>query len=119
MLGPDPADNGGRNRSPAAWAYPGLLPGSSRSASFRNQAPQLVDRDESCAPRHLYGFNQWQDAPIEGGAADAERFRRLRARVGQPLDARRLAHDQRRRYGSPSRRRVPPRLLGLATKPAV
>lgn len=94
VLVPDPVDDARRNRGPAPWARPWLLPCSSRSASLCNQALQLVDRNESRAPRHLNGLNQREDASVEGGAADPERFRRLRARTGQPLDACCLA-----RYG--------------------
>jgi hypothetical protein len=78
---------------------------SSRPSSFRHQPPQLVDGNQPGAPRHLDRLDDRQDAPVERRAADAENLGRLRPRVGEPLDARRLANDHRRRCGKPGRRR--------------
>jgi hypothetical protein len=93
VLGLDPLADALRNRDRATRTRAGLRLASGRPASFPDHALQLVDRDQSCTPRHLDRLNQRQDASVEGGAADAECFRGLCARVGEPLDACRLADD--------------------------
>jgi hypothetical protein len=64
---------------------------------------------------HLDRFDEGQHAPVEGRATDAERVGRLRAGIGEPLDARRLADDHERRRGH-GRRRVSLHILGATAK---
>jgi len=117
VLGPDALDDAGGERGWPPRICPALLSLSSRPASFRKQALQLVDRDLSGSPRHLDRLDQGQDASVEGGAADTERFRRLRACVGEALDAGRLADDLARRgRRRVERRRVTLCLLTLASQ---
>jgi len=65
-----------------------------RTLPLADESLELIDRDELRSPRHLDGLDVREDAPVEGRATDAERIGRLRAGVGEPLDARRLAHDR-------------------------
>ncbi|MEX2647236.1 MAG: hypothetical protein WD249_13330 [Gaiellaceae bacterium] len=71
----------------------------SRSATLGDQPLQLVDRDESRAPRHLERLDQRQDAAVECRAAHAERLGGLGARVGESLNTRRFSDDLGRRRG--------------------
>ena len=43
--------------------------------------------------RHLDRLDKREHASVEGGAADAERLRRLRPAISEPLDVGRLAND--------------------------
>jgi hypothetical protein len=111
VLCEDPLDELGRQgrRPPASRR---LRSSSSWSSLFSDEALQLIYRDETCAPGHLDRLDRGQYAPVEGRAADPERFRRLCARVCQPFDAHRLADDLARR----GRRSVKRRCLSLCLR---
>jgi hypothetical protein len=79
-------------------------------------ALELVNRHEPSSPRHIDSLEQRERAPVEGRAAEAERLRGLSARVREPLDSLRLAHNDRLRTGSLRGRRVTVRFLGPAPK---
>lgn len=57
VLGLDPLEDELRNRDRATRTRAGLRLRSSRPASFRDHALQLVDRDQSCAAGHLDGLD--------------------------------------------------------------
>jgi len=82
-----------------------VCPPSSWPPPFGEQSRELVDRDEPGSPRHLDRLDEWQDAPVEGGSADAEGLGRLRARIREPLDTCRLSNDLDGRCCSFGRRR--------------
>ena len=118
-LGDDSRDDVGRNRGPASRARRWLHPGSSGPALFRNQALELVDGNEPGAPRHLDRLDQWQDASVEGRAADSKGSGSLRPGIGQPLDTGRLAGDLKRwGWRSVERLCVSLCFLGLAPETA-
>lgn len=115
VLGPDSVDDVGRDLGGASGPPHGLRLRSSRLAALCEQPLQLVDWNQTRAPRHLDRLDEWEDAPVEGRAADAECFGRLRSRVRESLDARGFALDHVRRLGSSEqRRRLPLRLACLA-----
>lgn len=92
-------------------------PGASRPSPFAYHSLELVDGDESRSPWHLDRLDQRQDATVERRAADSQSLGRLRPRVGEPLDTRRLSNDfdrGRGRIGS----RVSSRLLASASQAA-
>ena len=70
-----------------------LCPRSSRSSLFGDESLELVDRDERRPPRHLDRLDQRKDAAVECRPAYAKRLGGLRARVGEPLNARRFSND--------------------------
>ena len=86
------------------------------SPPLRDEALDLVDRDEARAPAGLDRLDEGQDTADERRAADPERPRGLGARVREPLDVGRFTDDD---SGSvrPMRRKcyMPPCLLGLST----
>jgi len=77
VLGPDSVDDVGRDLGGASGPRSWLRLRSSRLAALCEQPLQLVDRNQERAPRHLDQLDEWQDAPVEGRAADAECFGRL------------------------------------------
>jgi hypothetical protein len=81
------------------------------------EALELVDGDETCAPVHLHGLDEGEDAPVEGRAADAERFGRPRLGVGEPLHLGHLADDHASVACAARRRRVAVRVLPAAAEP--
>ena len=82
-----------RRRPPLSW--PRLLSLSSRPAPLSDQPFKLVGRDQTRSPRHLDRLDDRQHSAVESGAANAERFSGLRARIHESLDPARLAHDYR------------------------
>ena len=115
VLGPDSVDDIGRDDGGASGSRAGLRLCLSRLASICEQPLQLVDRNQTRAPRHLDQLDEWQDAPVEGRTADAECLSRLRSGVGEPLDAGGFAHGHVRRLGGSDHWRcLPLRLACLA-----
>jgi len=70
--------------------------GSPADESARPAAVPVRRPGPGACPRHRDGFDQRQYAPVERRAADAERICRVRSRVGQTFDTRRLADDDLR-----------------------
>lgn len=111
-------DDLGRESRPAAGALGPLGRCAGLLSSGGEQALELVDRDEAPARLQLDRLDQREDAPVEARGADPERLGRLRPRVGEPLDAGRLAHDRTRDVRAARSRRVALQLLGSPPAPA-
>jgi hypothetical protein len=92
-FGSDSFNDVGLDGCPAPGPCPRLRFPTSWAATLRQDPLELVDGNEPRPPRHFDRLDQRQDAAVEGRAADAERLRSLRARVGEPLNTRRFSND--------------------------
>jgi hypothetical protein len=104
-FGTDPFDDFGRYET---WAASGCRGGAwfGSSSLFGEEAFELVDGDQLCAPGHFDRLDVGEDLADEGGAAEAECCAGLAAGVGEPLDARWLMNADplcgRGRLGCPA-----------------
>jgi hypothetical protein len=108
----DVCGNGGRA---ADWCLRSFR--ASWSATLGDQPLHLVGGDQPSSPRHLDCLDERQHASIEGRPADSESLGRLRARICESFDARRLANDFDEGRGWLGGL-VPPRLLAPASQAA-
>lgn len=99
VLVADSSDHLGRETNSAAGPRRRPPLSVSPSPSLDDKALDLADGYEADPPPCLDRLDERQDAADEGRAADTERLRRLRARVGEPLYSGRLADDRRRVSG--------------------
>jgi len=107
VLSPDAAHDikrKGCRASKCGWRPPSFP---SPGPPLSSDTLELVDRDQPRAPWHLDRLEERQHAAGERRAADAEGLGRLRARVGESLDALCLADDSRRPGRRRKRRRRP------------
>ncbi len=75
-----------------SWRW---LGGATPSSAFRDETLELVDWDESRAPGHVYRLDV-REEPSQCRRTDPECLGGLAARVGEPLDVARRAHDRAR-----------------------
>jgi hypothetical protein len=85
---------------------------------LRNQAFDLVDRDERGAPGHLERLHVGQNSASKRGTAEAERTRGLAARIRKALDVGCFANDGPNTHFVRRKLVVATRLVGAPVLPS-
>ncbi len=91
MLATDAGDDVGWERWLTARTRSAAGPRARFFPPFGEVPLEFVGADQPRAPLGLDGCNRRDDAPVEGGEADAEHMCGLLARVHQPIDSSELA----------------------------